>query len=250
VLRVFLPPTARRIYNVFKIFIQGQINELHLSKHESMRVTMQLDFHLFCSPPFSDFSPSSMAGCRKSKEQMFGSSKLCQRLINLTRHSRALYFRLSLGWRRFIQGSTPISVINPQLLSLIDTPPRIKVKIDPRYLINSAINPLVVNAKVDLGIYPFIHSSFNLPVVNAPQDCAANSNSTSSDERAHNTTITLLTIWDYLLFTNKCWSCCISNLFGNTNHNIQFFCLCHIHNNANLNGPQRATRMWSFKLCT
>lgn len=79
VLRVFLPPTARRIYNVFKIFIQGQINELHLSKHESMRVTMQLDFHLFCSPPFSDFSPSSMAGCRKSKEQIFGWSKLCQR---------------------------------------------------------------------------------------------------------------------------------------------------------------------------
>jgi hypothetical protein len=65
VLRVFLPPTARRIYNVFKIFIQGQINELHLSKHESMRVTMQLDFHLFCSPPFSDFSPSSMAGLQK-----------------------------------------------------------------------------------------------------------------------------------------------------------------------------------------
>lgn len=29
VLRVFLPPTARRIYNVFKFFIQGQINEHH-----------------------------------------------------------------------------------------------------------------------------------------------------------------------------------------------------------------------------
>ena len=196
--------------------------------------------------PLSLTSPQAAWQAAESRKNRYLGGQSCAR----GRHSRALKFRLGLGWRRVIQGSTPISVINPQLLSLIDTPPRIKVKIDPSYLINSAINPLVVNAKVDLGIYPFIHSSFNLPVVNAPQDCAANSNSTSSDERAHNTTITLLTIWDYLLFTNKCWSCCISNLFGNTNHNIQFFCLCHIHNNANLNGPQRATRMWSCKLCT